>query len=114
MQACLFKRSVRNITHFCPITGLGEAAWVRLQLRKANYTCQITGKHGVKLVVHHLFSVATHPHLRWDETNIVVVHKVLHDQFHYQYMGGCTKPVTPQDWNNFLKAMDVLSVWGCP
>ena len=96
---------------FCPTTGLGEAAWVRLQLRKANYTCQVTGKRGVKLVVHHLFSVAAHPHLRWDETNIIVVQKALHDQFHHQYMGGCTKPVTSDDWNNFLGALGVCRVW---
>jgi len=62
---------------FCPKTGLGEAAWVRLQLRMANYTCQVTGERGVKLVVHHLYSVATHPQLRWDETNIVVVQKTV-------------------------------------
>jgi hypothetical protein len=76
-------------------------------LRQANYTCQVTGKRGVKLVVHHLFSVATHPELRWDTTNIVVIQKALHDQFHQQFMGGCGKPVTPQDWHNFLKAVDV-------
>jgi len=90
-------------TAFCPKTGLGERAWVRLQLRKANYTCQVTGKRGVKLVVHHLFSVSTHPHLRWNATNIVVVQKTLHDQFHHTYMKGCTKPCTPDDWHTFLK-----------
>jgi len=95
----------------CPITGLGEAAWVRFQLRKANFTCQVTHQRGVPLVVYRLFSVATHPYMRWDETNIVVVQKGLHDQFHHQYMGGATKPVTPQDWHAFLKAVDVCRLW---
>jgi hypothetical protein len=49
--------------------------------------------------------------MRWDETNIVVVQKGLHDQFHHQYMGGPTKPVTPQDWHAFLKAVDVCRLW---
>ena len=88
---------------FCPTTGLGEKAWTRMQLRKANYTCQITGHRGVKLVVHHLYDVATHPAKRWDEANIVVVTKAIHDAFHYDYMRGSGKPVTPNDWTTFLR-----------
>jgi hypothetical protein len=88
----------------CPKTGLGESAWVRLQLKKANYTCQVTGKRGIKLSVHHLYGVSTHPQLRWDEANIIVVDQRLHNRFHFQFMRGPMNPVTPDDWQDFLRS----------
>jgi hypothetical protein len=92
----------------CPITGLSEQRWARWQRRKAKYTCQATGRRGIKLAVHHLYGVATHPELRWDESNIVVVGNDLHLAFHTEFMGGWMKPVTPRDWHSFLKGWEEL------
>lgn len=67
---------------FCPKTGLNEAAWGRFKIQEAHYTCAVTGCRCYKLVVHHLYGVAIHPHLRWNDDNIVVVQKDIHEIFH--------------------------------
>jgi hypothetical protein len=93
------KRS--NQTH--PVLGLSEKTWFKWLITQADFTCAVTGERGCQLAVHHLYSVNGYPEKRWDESNVLVVKKSLHDTFHQGFMGNTKKPCTPTDWERFVR-----------
>jgi len=52
--------------------------WHRKVLEKDNFTCQVCGKRGGKLEVHHIKSFADYPDLRFEVSNGIAVHKTCH------------------------------------
>jgi 5-methylcytosine-specific restriction endonuclease McrA len=51
-------------------------------LAQREFTCQLTGKVGGKLSVHHIKPVWSHPELRYDPENVVVIEQKIHKHFH--------------------------------
>ena len=49
------------------------------------YTCQVTGKRGGILNVHHLYSFTDYPELRFELSNGVTLSKEIHNKFHKIY-----------------------------
>lgn len=52
---------------------------------RRNYTCEISGQVGGKLSIHHLKSYAKYPELRMIKSNVIVIRKDLHEEFHRVY-----------------------------
>jgi hypothetical protein len=77
------------------------------QIRKTN-RCQVTGDrrnriNNFELDVHHLFDRKMYPQLADDETNMLLIHSYIHDQFHVQYKGGSDKGCTIDEFIDFIK-----------
>jgi len=56
--------------------------WRKSVYTRDNYTCQITGSVGGKLVVHHLYNWADYPEERFNVSNGITISKDLHILFH--------------------------------
>lgn len=69
-------------------------------LRDRKYTCEITGEIGGKLSVHHLLNFSTHPKLRFDKSNVIVIKKELHQLFHSRYSNFNN---TPEQFKEFVE-----------
>lgn len=63
----------------------GAAAWAKKVKEDANYICFISGKRGVYLSSHHLYSYGAHPELRLEPSNGVCITRELHKKFHRLY-----------------------------
>jgi len=59
--------------------------WHDSCLERDNYTCQISGKNGVKLNVHHINNFADFPELRTSIENGITMTEELHTKFHKIY-----------------------------
>lgn len=59
--------------------------WRQSVLRKYNFTCQITGQIGGKLVAHHIFNWAQNKNLRYNLNNGIILSKKIHKLFHQEY-----------------------------
>ena len=59
--------------------------WHDACLERDNFTCQISGKKGGKLVVHHIKNFADYPELRTSIENGITITKKLHKLFHHIY-----------------------------
>jgi nitrous oxidase accessory protein NosD len=94
---------VRRSNHIHPVLSCQEKTWHRWLIAQADYTCAVTRERGCKLAVHHLYSVKSYPEKRWDDSNVIVIKKTLHDEFHQRFMGGSQRPCTPDDWERFLQ-----------
>ena len=67
-----------------------------------NYTCQVTGKRGVELCVHHLYSYDKYRCLRTVDNNGITVSKEIHELFHKKYGKGNN---TLEQWEEFIKSL---------
>lgn len=76
-----------------------ENDWRRKCFKREDYTCQITGKRGGILSVHHIYNFADHPKRRYDMRNGFVMTKQLHEQFHNRYGRGKN---TRKQLNDFI------------
>ena len=83
-----------------------EREFFKEVIRERNYTCELTGKVGGKLSVHHKNGVKKFPHLRYDKKNVVVILKSIHKKFHKLYG---TIDVTENKWNDFIKNKEYAS-----
>lgn len=68
-----------------------------------DYTCQITGKRGVELCVHHLYSYNKYKCLRTVLDNGITVSKEIHELFHKTYGRGDN---TLEQWEEFIKSLE--------
>jgi len=59
--------------------------FVKECFERDNYTCQLTGKVGGQLAVHHLKSYAKYPTLRCDPSNGITLQRKIHNEFHKKY-----------------------------
>ena len=73
--------------------------FVKRMLEKNNYTCQITGKKGGVLAVHHLNGYHWCKEGRLDENNVIVICEELHREFHNTYG---YKWNTKEQWEEFM------------
>lgn len=62
--------------------------FIKEVLKRDNYTCQVTGKRGGDLVVHHLYSYNKYPCLRTVIDNGITISKEIHKEFHEIYGYG--------------------------
>jgi hypothetical protein len=85
-----------------PTLGLSERDWLQHVAEERNYTCEVTGQVG-GIAVHHLNGVAYFPEQRWDDSNVIVIAKSLHIEFHYRFMGGFRVPCTRSDFERFIE-----------
>ena len=63
----------------------GYTLFIASVLKRDNYTCQITGKTGVKLEVHHLNCFSDFKEVRMDLDNCITLSKEIHKLFHKIY-----------------------------
>ena len=63
----------------------GYSRWVKNVYERDNYTCQITGKRGGDLEVHHLNNYSEYKEERMDVNNGVTLSKKIHKLFHHIY-----------------------------
>ena len=68
--------------------------------KRDNYTCQVTGKKGGDLCVHHLYSYSKYKCLRTVMENGITVSKEIHELFHKMYGN---KNNTLEQWKEFIK-----------
>jgi len=54
-------------------------------VERDNFTCQITGQKGGKLVVHHINNFADFPELRFITSNGITISEQVHKEFHKKY-----------------------------
>jgi hypothetical protein len=59
--------------------------WKRACLERDNFTDQITGQRGGRLVVHHINNFADYPELRTSLENGITLSKEVHIEFHHIY-----------------------------
>ena len=60
--------------------------------------CQLTGKKGGELSIHHIKPVWKYPELIFDKTNVIVIQLDIHRLFHKLYGTKSTE----QDWYEFV------------
>ena len=76
--------------------------WRTKCFERDDYTCQVTGKKGGKLEVHHIYSYDNNKELRLDVNNGITVSKEIHKQFHSIYGYGNN---TLEQWGEFIKSL---------
>lgn len=76
--------------------------WRTICFERDNYTCQVTGKRGVELCVHHLYSYNKYRCLRTVMENGITVSKEIHELFHKKYGRGNN---TLEQWEKFIKEL---------
>ena len=59
--------------------------WRKTVFERDKYTCQVTGKQGGDLVVHHILNFAEHPELRFAVDNGITMSRYIHNKFHKIY-----------------------------
>ena len=59
--------------------------WRKKCLERENFTCQISGQFGGRLVVHHINNFSEFPELRYEISNGFVMTEELHLKFHSMY-----------------------------
>ena len=74
--------------------------WRKAVLERDNFTCQMCGKHGGKLHVHHINNFSEFPELRCAIDNGIVLCKKCHKEFHHLYGN---KNNTKEQLENFIK-----------
>ncbi len=64
---------------------LEERRFIAEVLQERGYTCELTGKIGGRLSVHHINPVWSHPEQRFDRNNVIVIKRSIHQAFHRKY-----------------------------
>jgi len=59
--------------------------WRHNVFERDNYTCQICGIRGAKLIVHHIKNFSSNKNKRFDENNGITLYKKIHEMFHKKY-----------------------------
>lgn len=77
--------------------------WRKKCYERDDYTCQITGKRGVELCVHHLYSYNKYKCLRTVLDNGITVSKEIHELFHKTYGRGDN---TLEQWEEFIESLE--------
>lgn len=62
-----------------------DSSWPSAVLRKANFTCALSGKKDQPLAAHHLYWHGRHPERRLDISNGIALTQELHQLFHRLY-----------------------------
>ena len=62
-----------------------EKIFISEVLKDRDYTCELTGRRGGRLSVHHKNGYADHPDQRFDKHNVVVICRDIHMLFHQIY-----------------------------
>ena len=75
----------------------GVDKWLRQIKERDDYTCQVCGQRGYKLVSHHLTPYARCPELRLELSNGVTMCDRCHREFHRKYGFDCS----PEDFEDF-------------
>lgn len=68
-------------------------------LKERNYICELTGRVGGKLSIHHIKPVWKYPELKFDKLNVIIILKSIHIYFHKLY--GLKS--NENDWNYFRR-----------
>jgi hypothetical protein len=84
-----------------------EKDFMKQILQERNYTCELTGKIGGRLSVHHKNSYKDFPNLRFDRQNVIVIQKDIHRLFHNKYG---TMNITEDKWNTFVKTKEYYAI----
>jgi len=79
--------------------------WRKKCLKRDNFTCQICGKHGGKLHVHHINNFSEFKELRYKTKNGITLCKECHLEFHNMYS---RKNNTKEQLEDFKKIKEVL------
>ena len=80
--------------------------WRKAVFERDNYTCQLTGIRGGKLVSHHLYSWNDHKELRYVVDNGITICSTLHNKFHKIYGRGNN---TLEQFNEFRNILTCAS-----
>lgn len=80
----------------------GYDEWRSKIFKRDNWTCQITGIKGGKIVAHHLYNYKDYPESRTDVNNGVTSDKSLHELFHKIYGKRYN---TPEQWYQFRQSI---------
>jgi hypothetical protein len=83
-----------------------ERMFMQEAITRVDYTCQLTGKRGGKLSVHHIDPVWRCPERRYDHDNVIVINKDIHKHFHHT-RGLKT---TAEAWHQYVKEGEYLAV----
>lgn len=75
-------------------------------IRKSNYTCDISGKRGGDLQVHHKNAWLSFPDERYDIDNLVCLSEEVHKKFHKLYGSGKN---TKEQYEEFKANFNLLS-----
>lgn len=76
--------------------------FIKATMERDNYTCQVTGKRGCRLVVHHLNGYNWFKEGRTDINNAITVSYKVHNEFHKIYgKGNNTKEQFEEFINNY-------------
>lgn len=59
--------------------------WRDACFARDGYTCQKTGEHSDKLIVHHILNFSSHPELRFSIDNGITLSRKVHNEFHKKY-----------------------------
>lgn len=89
----------RNITE--------ERDFFKEVLKERDYICQLTSSSG-RMSVHHIKGVWSHPELRFDKENCIVLKYEIHKEFHRIY-GFRT---TEENWKEFVETKKYLDCSG--
>lgn len=76
-----------------------ERHFFREILKEANYTCQLTGKRGGELSVHHFKPVWEFPELRYDRSAVIVIQRKIHKHFHKLF----GLKASHKDWSTYVQ-----------
>lgn len=75
-----------------------EQRFFKSVIEKKCFRCELTGNTGIKLSVHHIKPVMTHPELEFDIGNCIVIDRRIHSLFHSLY----TTRSCEVDWIEFV------------
>lgn len=77
-----------------------EERWFFKQvLEQRHFTCELTGKRGGKLSVHHIKPVWIYPELRYDPKNVIVIAQNIHRHFHQLFSPKSSEA----DWISYVQ-----------
>jgi len=77
-----------------------EREFFKEVLAERGYICELTGVSSNKLSVHHIDSVHLFPNKQFDKSNVIVITKDIHMDFHRKYG---FQWATKEKWDNYVK-----------
>jgi len=83
--------------------------WKKKCIKRDGGKCVVTGLDR-RLHVHHLEHATYNTHLRYEVSNGVTIHKLVHLIFHILMMGGYRKKCTKKDWKRFLRLFKYIKM----
>jgi len=96
---CNWKGGITSENHKIR-TSFEYKLWRKACFERDNFTCQVSGKSGGELVVHHINNFAEFPELRTTISNGITLSKDIHKKFHKEYGN---KNNTKEQLEDFIK-----------